>query len=164
MKNHAIYPGSFDPVTYGHLDLVRRAAALFDRLVIAVGHNPSKRPLFTAEERVTMIRAETSDLPNVEVDVFQGLAVDFARARGLNVVLRGLRTVSDFESEYAMALTNRSFAPEIESVFVMPGERWSYTSSRLIKEIVTGGGSVDNFVPPRVAKALRERLGPESRP
>ncbi len=164
MKNRAIYPGSFDPVTYGHLDLIRRAAALFDCLVIAVGRNSEKRPLFTAEERADMIRSEVSDLPNVEIEIFHGLAVDFARARGLSVILRGLRTVSDFESEYAMALTNRSFAPEIESVFVMPGERWSFTSSRLIKEIVSVGGSVDAFVPPHVSAMLRTRLKPENRP
>ncbi|HYC77757.1 MAG TPA: pantetheine-phosphate adenylyltransferase [Planctomycetota bacterium] len=160
MERRAVYPGSFDPVTYGHLDLVRRGAALFDELVVAIGVNAEKRPTFDAEERREMVARETVDLPNVRVDVFPGLVVDFARRNGLKIILRGLRTVSDFEAEFQMALTNRSFAPELETVFVMPGERWSYISSRLIKEIVQVGGDVERFVPPAVARALIARLKP----
>jgi pantetheine-phosphate adenylyltransferase len=160
MRNRAVYPGSFDPVTYGHLDLVRRGAALFDLLVVAIGVNAEKRATFDADERRAMIEAEIRDLPNVKVATFDGLVVDFARRNGLNLILRGLRTVSDFESEFQMALTNRSFAPDIETVFVMPGERWSFTSSRLIKEIVAVGGEVERFVPPAVAVALGRRLRP----
>lgn len=160
MRNRAVYPGSFDPVTYGHLDLVRRGAALFDLLVVAIGVNAEKRATFSADERRDMIEAEIRDLPNVKVATFDGLVVDFARRNGLNIILRGLRTVSDFESEFQMALTNRSFAPDIETVFVMPGERWSFTSSRLIKEIVAVGGEVERFVPPAVAVALGRRLRP----
>jgi pantetheine-phosphate adenylyltransferase len=159
MRNRAVYPGSFDPVTYGHLDLIRRGAALFDLLVVAVGVNASKHPTFDADERARMIEAEIRDLPNVRVTKFHGLVVDFARQNGLNLILRGLRTVSDFEAEFQMALTNRSFAPDIETVFVMPGEKWSYTSSRLIKEVVEVGGDVERFVPGPVAAALRARLG-----
>ena len=160
MRNRAVYPGSFDPVTYGHLDLIRRGAALFDLLVVAVGVNAAKHPTFDANERLQMIMAEVGDLPNVRVATFHGLVVDFARQNGLNLILRGLRTVSDFESEFQMALTNRSFAPELETVFVMPGEKWSYTSSRLIKEVVEVGGDVERFVPRPVAAALRARLLP----
>jgi pantetheine-phosphate adenylyltransferase len=160
MKNRAVYPGSFDPVTYGHLDLIRRGAALFDLLVVAVGVNAEKRPTFSADERRAMIEAEVRDLPNVKVATFGGLVVDFARRNGLNLILRGLRTVSDFEAEFQMALTNRSFAAELETVFVMPGEKWSFTSSRLIKEIVAVGGDVERFVPPGVATALKSRLKP----
>lgn len=160
MKNRAVYPGSFDPVTYGHLDLIRRGSALFDLLVVAIGVSAEKRPTFSAEERKSMIEAEVKDLPNVKVATFPGLVVDFARRNGLNLILRGLRTVSDFESEFQMALTNRFFAPELETVFVMPGEKWSFTSSRLIKEIVSVGGDVERFVPPFVATALKSRLKP----
>ena len=160
MPVFACYPGSFDPVTFGHLDLIRRAARLFDRVVVAIGVNASKAPLFTPEERRAMIEAELGELSSkVEVATFRGLVVEFCRARGITVLLRGLRTVSDFESELQMALTNRSFAPEIESVFMMPAERYAFVSSRLIKEVVNAGGSVESFVPGRVAEALRARLG-----
>ena len=154
----ACYPGSFDPVTFGHLDLIRRGARLFDRLVVAVGRNAEKNPLFTAEERAAMISAEIEDLTTVKVEIFHGLVVDFCHSRGLDIMLRGLRTISDFESEFQMALTNRSFAPDIESVFVMPAEKYSYVSSRLIREVVMVGGDVDRFVPPAVAAALKRRL------
>jgi pantetheine-phosphate adenylyltransferase len=158
MTMRAVYPGSFDPVTLGHLDLIQRGSRLFEHLVVAVGVNASKTALFTPEERVAMIQAELSGLRNVEVAPFDGLVVDFARSRGLNVILRGLRTVSDFESEFQMALTNRSFAQDIETVFVMPGEKFQFISSRLIKEVAQVGGSVASFVPGRVAKALERRF------
>jgi pantetheine-phosphate adenylyltransferase len=158
MATRAVYPGSFDPVTFGHLDLIQRASRVFDHLVVAVAVNVAKSALFTAEERVAMIRAEIDGLRNVEVATCEGLVVDFARARGLNLILRGLRTVSDFESEFQMALTNRSFAPELETVFVMPGEHFHFISSRLIKEVAQVGGSVEAFVPKRVAAELLRRI------
>jgi pantetheine-phosphate adenylyltransferase len=158
MRNRAVYPGSFDPVTFGHLDLIRSGAALFDELVVAVGVNVSKNATFSADERAAMIAAEVAEIPRVRVATFQGLVVDFAKRNGLNLILRGLRTISDFEAEFQMALTNRAFAPDVETVFVMPSETWSYTSSRLIKEVVAVGGDVARFVPARVAEALRRRI------
>lgn len=158
MATRAVYPGSFDPVTFGHLDLIHRGSRLFDHLVVAVGVNAAKSALFSAEERVAMISPEIASLRNVEVAMFDGLVVDFAKARGLNIILRGLRTVSDFETEFQMALTNRSFAPELETVFVMPGEHFHFLSSRLIKEVAQVGGSVAAFVPQAVAKALTGRF------
>jgi pantetheine-phosphate adenylyltransferase len=159
----ACYPGSFDPPTFGHLDVVRRVLPLFDRIVMAVGVNAAKASVFTPEERVEMLRAQVRDLGGqVEVASFRGLAVEFCRSQGIRVMVRGLRTVSDFETEFQMALTNRNFAPEIETVFVMPGEKYSYVSSRLIKEVVQAGGPVDAFVPPAVARALEKRLRPRA--
>ncbi len=158
MGMNALYPGSFDPVTFGHLDLIRRASRMFDRLVVAIGTNVTKSPLFTAEERMAFIRAETSGLANLDVVTFEGMAVDCARSRGLGVILRGIRTVSDFESEYVMAMTNRGFAPEIETICLMPDEKWALTSSRLIREIAVVGGDVSRFVPAPVASALARRL------
>ena len=157
MAMRAIYPGSFDPVTLGHLDLIQRGSRLFERLVVAVGINAAKTALFSPEERVAMIRAETGGLKNVEVATFDRLVIDFAKSRGVNVILRGLRTISDFETEFQMALTNRSFAPEIETVFVMPGEKFQFISSRLIKEVAQVGGNVSTFVPAAVAEALKRR-------
>lgn len=159
MPPRACYPGSFDPVTRGHLDLIRRAARLFDGLVVAVGRNADKVPLFTPEERVEMLEEELGDLDGaVTVETFDGLVVDFCKERKLDVILRGLRTVSDFESEFQMALTNRTFAPEIETVFAMPGEQFGFVSSRLIKEIVRARGDVGRFVTPGVARRLADRL------
>lgn len=159
MTRTACYPGSFDPVTFGHLDLIERAVRLFDRLVVAVGINASKTPLFSLEERTSLLRAELADRGlSVEVTAFEGLIVDHCHALGASVIIRGLRTVSDFENEFQMGLTNRCFAPEIETVFVMPGERYGFVSSRLIKEIVRAGGATDRFVPARVARALEEKL------
>ena len=158
MATRAVYPGSFDPVTFGHLDIVQRGSALFDHLVVAVGVNASKSAMFTAEERIAMIAAELGGLRNVEVAMFHGLVVDFAKSRGLNIILRGLRTISDFETEFQMALTNRSFAPGIETVFVMPGEKFQFISSRLIKEVAQVGGSVASFVPDAVARELKRRF------
>jgi len=153
----AVYPGSFDPVTNGHLDLIERGARVFDRLVVAVATNYEKRTLFTKAERVAMLRAHTAHLDNVEVDSFKGLVVDYVRGLGARVILRGIRTVSDFEYEFQMALTNRSFA-DIETVFAMPSQEYAYLSARLIKEVAALGGDVSHLVPPDVAKALTERL------
>jgi pantetheine-phosphate adenylyltransferase len=158
MGTHAVYPGSFDPVTLGHLDLIQRGSRLFDRLVVAVGANASKEPLFTADERVEMIRAQIGGMKNVEVAQFGGLVVDFARSHRANIILRGLRTISDFETEFQMALTNRAFAPDVETVFVMPGEKFQFISSRLIKEVAQAGGSLASFVPDAVEKALKKRI------
>jgi pantetheine-phosphate adenylyltransferase len=156
----ALYPGSFDPVTRGHLDLVERALPLFDRLTVAVAINSSKSTTFTAEERVAMLREVLPADPRVSVTTFRGLVVDFCRAQGIGAILRGVRTVSDFEYEYQMALTNRHLAPGIETVFVMPSVQFSYVSSSLIREVVRNGGDVGSFLPPPVERRLRERLRP----
>jgi pantetheine-phosphate adenylyltransferase len=158
---HACYPGSFDPVTRGHLDVVRRAAAIFGRLTVGVGLNAGKSPLFTPEERAEMIRAEIGDLAGVDVEVFEGLVVEWCRRKGMEVMVRGLRGVSDFEAEYQMVMTNRSFDPEIETLFIMPEARFAHISSRLIREVVMVGGSVEAFVPEAVAAALARRLRDE---
>lgn len=156
----ALYPGSFDPVTRGHLDLVERALPLFDHLTVAVALNSTKAPTFSAEERVGMLREVLPHDPRLSVTTFRGLVVDFCRAQGIGAILRGVRTVSDFEFEYQMALTNRHLAPGIETVFVMPSVQFSYVSSSLIREIVRNGGDVSSFLPPPVERRLRERLAP----
>ncbi|MBL9076497.1 MAG: pantetheine-phosphate adenylyltransferase [Planctomycetes bacterium] len=156
----ALYPGSFDPVTRGHLDLVERALPLFDHLTVAVALNSTKTPTFSAEERVGMLREVLPHDPKLSVTTFRGLVVDFCRTQGIGAILRGVRTVSDFEFEYQMALTNRHLAPGIETVFVMPSVQFSYVSSSLIREIVRNGGDVSSFLPPPVERRLRERLAP----
>jgi len=158
----AIYPGSFDPVTRGHLDLVERALPLFDKLTVAVAINSSKNATFTPDERVAMLREVLPADPRLSVTTFRGLVVDFCRAQGIGAILRGVRTVSDFEYEYQMALTNRHLAPGIETVFVMPSVQYSYVSSSLIREVVRNGGDVGSFLPPPVESRLRERLRPSS--
>lgn len=158
----AIYPGSFDPVTRGHLDLVERALPLFDKLTVAVAVNSSKNATFTPDERVAMLREVLPADPRLSVTTFRGLVVDFCRAQGIGAILRGVRTVSDFEYEYQMALTNRHLAPGIETVFVMPSVQYSYVSSSLIREVVRNGGDVGSFLPPPVESRLRERLRPSS--
>ena len=158
----AVYPGTFDPPTNGHLDLIARGSRMFDRLVVAVAINPRKTPIFTAEERVAIFRRHTDGLEGVDVDSFHGMTVDYVRGRGAGFLLRGLRTVSDFEYEFQMALTNRHFAPEIDTVFVMPSQRYAYLSSSLIKESVALGGAVGDFVPPDVESELRTRLRDDS--
>jgi pantetheine-phosphate adenylyltransferase len=158
MSHRAVYPGSFDPVTFGHLDLIQRGSRLFEHLVVAIGRNSEKTAMFAPEERVAMIRAEVAGLRNVEVATFDGLVVDYAKSRGLDVILRGLRTISDFEAEFQMALTNRTFAPGIETVFVLPGEKFQFLSSRLIKEVASAGGDVRQFVPEAVAQILKRRF------
>lgn len=159
----AIYPGSFDPVTNGHLDLIERASRLFDRLVVAILLNPEKDPLFSVEERVEMLRQVVGHLPNVEIDTFEGLLVDYARRQGARVLLRGIRAVSDYEYELQMALMNRNLQPEIETVFMLPAEAYSYLSSRLVKEVARLGGSIDNLVPEAVHRRIRARLAASGR-
>lgn len=154
----AIYPGSFDPVTNGHLDLIERGSKLFDRLVVAVLRNLDKDPLFGVSERVEMLREVTRPWPNVAVDIFDGLLVQYARQKKAQVILRGIRAISDYEYELQMALMNRKLAPEIETVFMMPAETYSYLSSRLVKEIFRLGGSVGELVPPIVLERLREKV------
>jgi pantetheine-phosphate adenylyltransferase len=155
----AVYPGSFDPVTYGHIDLIRRAVAIFPKVVVGVAKNPSKDVLFSVDERVEMLTRATRKWKAVTVKPFHGLTVDFAKAHGARVILRGLRMLSDFEYEFQMALTNRRFDPKIETSFMMPAAEYSYISSKLIKEAAILGGDVREFVPDFVAKQLKERLG-----
>ncbi len=157
----AIYPGSFDPVTFGHLDVIERAARLFDEVVVAVAFNEAKKALFTIEERLAFLRETAGGIPKVAIARFDTLLVDFARERGAGAVIRGLRAVSDFEFEFQMALMNRKLDASIETIFLMPREDFTYLSSRIVKEIARLGGSVEAFVPSSVAKALRERFSPE---
>ncbi len=160
MSATACYPGSFDPLTRGHLDLIQRGLGLFDHLIVAIGVNVDKSPMFSADDRVSLARAALSGLGDrVEVTTFDGLAVEFCRSRGASVILRGIRTVSDFESEMAMADTNRRLAGDIETVFMMPSGDFGFVSSRLIKEIARAGGSLSEFVPENVEQALNRRLG-----
>jgi pantetheine-phosphate adenylyltransferase len=153
----AIYPGSFDPLTNGHVDIIRRGARLFERIVIAMLINLEKSPLFTVPERVDIAREVFRGNANVEVDTFDGLLVDYARRRGATVIVRGLRAVSDFEFEMQMALMNRRLNGEVETVFMMPAEPYTYVSSRLVKEVVALGGSVHGLVPDSVEARLRDK-------
>jgi pantetheine-phosphate adenylyltransferase len=154
----AIYPGSFDPVTNGHLDLIARGAKIFDTLVVAVARNMEKDPLFSEKERVEMLEAVTFDWKNVEVDVFDGLLMHYSKAKNARVILRGIRAVSDYEYELQMALMNRKIEPEIETVFMIPGEPYSYLSSSLVRELAQFGGPVAGLVPPIVEERLRAKL------
>jgi pantetheine-phosphate adenylyltransferase len=154
----ALYPGSFDPITYGHLDVINRALKIFDGLRVAVAHNLEKNPLFTVEERVAMLRETAGKIKGVEVDSFEGLLVEYARRCGAKVIVRGLRALSDFEYEFQMALTNRKIYNDIETVFLMPSEQFSYLSSRMIKEIVSLGGDVSVFVPDVIYKKLKSKV------
>lgn len=153
----AIYPGSFDPLTNGHVDIITRGARLFDQIVVALLRNVEKSPLFSVEERVGMIRDVFVGLPNVQVDTFGGLLVDYARQRRASVIVRGLRAISDFEFETQMALMNRRLHPGVETVFMMPAEAYTYVSSRLVKEVFALGGDVSGLVPPSVEIRLREK-------
>ena len=154
----AIYPGSFDPITNGHLDLVRRAAKLFDRVIVAVAANESKNPLFTLKERVDMVRRAIKPLPNTEARSFEGLLVNYAVKEGSHTVIRGLRAVSDFEFEFQLALMNRKLDERIETIFMTPKETYTFLSSRIVKEIALLGGNVSPFVPDHVRKALASKL------
>lgn len=154
----AIYPGSFDPPTEGHLDLIARGARIFDRLILGVLRNAEKQPLFSVDERLEMLREISRDLPNVEAREFEGLLVDFARDCGARAVLRGIRAVSDYEYELQMAMMNRRLAPHLETVFMMPAEAYSYVSSRLVKEVFRLGGSVGGLVPKLVEERLRGKM------
>jgi pantetheine-phosphate adenylyltransferase len=154
----AIYPGSFDPPTNGHLDLIERGSKIFDELVVAVLGNPEKDPLFSVAERRKMLEAMTADFDNVTVDTFGGLTVDYALRVGAGAVLRGIRAISDYEYELQMALMNRKLQPGLETVFMMPAEKYSYLSSRLVREIGQLGGAIDCLVPPLVAQKLREKM------
>lgn len=154
----AIYPGSFDPVTNGHLDIVQRAARLFDRVIVAVAHNESKRPLFSPEERLELVRQCTAQIPNVSTDSFKNLLVDYVSGRGGDAIIRGLRAVSDFEFEFQLALMNRKLNDRVETIFMMPKETYTFLSSSIVKEIARLGGDVGCFVPPQVKEALTRKL------
>jgi pantetheine-phosphate adenylyltransferase len=153
----AVYPGSFDPLTNGHMDIIQRGARLFDRIVVGILINIDKSPLFTVPERVEIAREVFRDSANVEVDTFDGLLVDYARRKHAGVIVRGLRAISDFEFEMQMALMNRRLNPDVETVFMMPAEPYTYVSSRLVKEVVALGGSVHGLVPAIVERKLREK-------
>ena len=157
MKRNAVYPGTFDPITNGHQDLVRRAATIFDRVVIAIAANPGKTPLFSLAERIELANRVVDGLPNVEVKGYTGLTVDFARDNGLDVILRGLRVVSDFEFEFQLANMTRHLSREIETVFLTPQEQFMFISSTLVREIALLGGDVTEFVHPLVAAGLRKK-------
>jgi pantetheine-phosphate adenylyltransferase len=154
----AIYPGSFDPVTNGHLDVIERARKLFDEVIVAVAHNDEKQPLFSLEERLALLGETAGKMDNVQIAEFSGLLVEFARAEKAGAVIRGLRAVSDFEFEFQMALMNRKLDDAVETIFLMPKEEYTYLSSRIVKEIARLGGDVSSFVPGGVAKALRSKF------
>jgi pantetheine-phosphate adenylyltransferase len=158
MPVKALYPGTFDPPTNGHVDLIQRGSKLFDHLTVAILVNPVKNPLFTVEERVEMLEEVTGPLGNVSVATFDGLMVAFAREVGASAVLRGIRAISDYEHEFQMALMNRRLAPEIETVFLQPAGRYSFVSSRMVKEVFSFGGDISGLVPPNVVKKLRARI------
>jgi pantetheine-phosphate adenylyltransferase len=155
-----LYPGSFDPLTSGHLDLIERGSRFVDRLIVSVLRNEHKHPLFSLEERVEMLREAAAGFSNVEVDSFDGLLVEYATRKQARVILRGIRAISDYEYELQMALMNRRLAPDIETVFMMSGEAYSFISSRLVKEVIKLGGNVSGMVPPFVEERLRQRLRP----
>ena len=154
----AVYPGTFDPVHYGHVDVAKRAADIFDHVIVAIYDRPDKNLLFTTDERVAMVRRALKDVSRVQVRRYSGLTVEFVRSLGANVIVRGLRVVSDFEVEYQMALINRKLAPEVDVVCLMTGLDYAFMSSSIVKEIASMGGSVSQFVPPHVEEALRARL------
>lgn len=161
---HCIYPGTFDPITFGHLDVLERASRLFDRVTVAVAANPGKGPLFSLERRLELGRLVTTHLPNVAITAFDGLLVEFARAHNAIAVIRGIRALSDFEFEFNMALMNRHLEPNLETIFVMPRDTYSYTSSNLVKQVAKLGGDVAHFVPPAVCEALREAYATRAQP
>ena len=159
MKRTAVYPGTFDPVTHGHLDLADRGRRHYDRLILAVLRNDAKKPLFDVEERIELLQEAIGRRDNVEIASFDGLLVDYARSVDAVAILRGIRAASDFEYEMQMAMMNRHLAPELETVFLVPNEAYSYVSSRLVREVAALGGRVDDLVPPNVVRALKARFG-----
>ena len=159
MHQTAVYPGTFDPVTHGHTDLVTRAARVFDKVIVAIAESPHKTPMFTLAERISMTQGELSELPNVEVVGFESLLIDFVREQGAGVIIRGLRAVSDFEYEFQLASMNRHLAEDIETMFLTPDESYSFISSSLVKEIARLDGNVSDFVGAKVQAALREQFG-----
>jgi len=159
----AIYPGSFDPLTNGHLDVIERAARLFDRVVVAVAKNDSKHPLFTLSERLALVKAAVNHLPHVEADSFEGLLIEYVARRKAQAVVRGLRAVSDFEFEFQLALMNRKLNDNFETIFMMPKDTYTFLSSRIVKEIAKLGGDVSAFVPPHVQTALIKKLKPRKK-
>ena len=158
MITQAVYPGSFDPVTNGHIDLIQRSAALFDRVIVAILKNTDKTPLFTVEERIEMLDSSIRDLKNVSVTAFEGLLVDFVEQIGASVIVRGIRAVSDYEYELQMALMNRRLSNKVETVFMLPAESYSFLSSKLVKEIAELGGNINGFVPADVEKRVYSKL------
>ncbi len=156
----AVYPGSFDPITYGHIDIIERGSKLFDKVVVAILINPNKKPLFTVEERLEMIRNSLGHLPEekIEISSFSGLLVDYVKKINAKAILRGIRAISDFEYEFQMALTNRRLLKKVDTVFMMPDERYSYLSANLVREIASFGGDISHFVPPHVEKKLKEKF------
>ncbi|MDD5255348.1 MAG: pantetheine-phosphate adenylyltransferase [Candidatus Omnitrophica bacterium] len=158
MCQKAIYAGTFDPITYGHIDLIKRAQEIFSEVVVAVAHNPQKKPLFSVKERISMLKKASAGFPRVEVDDFNCLVIDYARKQKAHVLIRGLRMISDFEYEFQMALTNRKLAPHIETIFLMPQESYSYLSSKLLKEAASLGADLSSFVPSFVEEALKKKL------
>ncbi|MBC2696249.1 MAG: pantetheine-phosphate adenylyltransferase [Desulfobacteraceae bacterium] len=159
MERTAIYPGSFDPVTNGHVDIVERGLKIFDKIIVAILRNPAKEALFTVEERKEMIETSLNKYSNVEIDVFEGLLVDYAKKRNAGTILRGMRAVSEFEYEFQLALMNRKLNREIQTVFLMTGFRWIFTSSSIIKEAASFGGNINGMVPPLVSLKLKEKFG-----
>lgn len=162
MQRVAIYPGSFDPVTNGHIDIVARGLKLFDKIIVAILHNPAKKSLFTVEERVELLTICLKNNPAIEIDSFDGLLVDYAARRNAQAILRGLRAVSDFEYEFQLALMNRRLNREVQTVFLMTGMRWIFTSSSIIKEAAQFGGNISGMVPAEVNKRLKEKFGKAS--
>ena len=157
-KSWAIYPGSFDPVTYGHLDVIKRAVKVFDNVIVAVANNTSKHQLFSVEERVALLKQTTRRIRGITIDAFDSLVIDYARRKKISVLIRGLRMTSDFEYEFQIALTNRRLAENIETVFLMPSEHQSFVSSSLLKEVASLKGDISSFVPPYVEHAIRKKL------
>lgn len=158
MVKRVIYPGTFDPITLGHLDLIKRAVKIFDGLIVAVASNPHKKPLFSLDERFEMLKETTKGIKNLEIDHFDGLLINYVRQKKCNTVLRGIRAISDFEYEFQMALSNRKLANDIETIFMMPSENYSYLSSKIIKEVASLGADLSGFVPSVVEKKLKEKL------
>lgn len=156
----AVYPGSFDPATYGHIDIIRRASQAFDKVIVGVLHNSAKTPLFSIEERVNILQKVTEDLPNVTIKSFSGLSVNFARENGAQIIIRGLRAVTDFEYELQMAQTNRVLAPDVDTVFLTTSLEYAYLSSTIMKEVAKFGGDLSKFGPPEIIEEVREKIGP----